>query len=268
MNEIPPENRMISLLDDVAYICQEGNLARRGWKEGFMAVGDTHGHLKPTRDALKISEELGLPVVFLGDYVDRGPDPIRNLYTLLEKKLEKPHKILLLRGNHEDMLVNQTYDFHDQLQKIYSSSVLDSLENFYNSLPVAAVISDRYFMVHGGISEYVLDVDHIPFLHPDQYEYQELLWNDPSETVDWFTPNRLRGVYSLFGTTAVDHFLERNKLEMIIRSHVCYPKGYHWFFDGRLLSIFSAPDYCGNSLCYYALIKDNYVVPKPLFYLE
>ncbi len=265
MNELPPEDRLISLLNDVSEICKDGNIARRDWDDGFLVVGDTHGHLEPTLEILDISEDIGLPVAFLGDYVDRGPEQILNLYSLLEKKLERPDDILLLRGNHEDMWLNQTYGFYSELIDMYSESVFEPLANFYDALPVVSVISDKYFLVHGGISEHILDIDHITSLLPPDYEYQELLWNDPSETVDWFSPNYLRGVYTCFGSMAVEHFLEHNGLDVIIRGHTCFTEGYRWFFNGRLLCIFSAPDYCGNNRGYYAQVRNGEISPMPFF---
>ncbi len=172
MNKLPSEDRFISLLNEVTSICKDGNIARRDWGDGFLVVGDTHGQLEPTLEALEISEDIELPVAFLGDYVDRGPDQIMNLYSLLEKKVERPDDILLLRGNHEDRWLNQTYGFYLDLIQRYSESVFEPLDNFYDALPVASVISGKYFLVHGGISEYILNLDKVRSLLPCDYEYQ------------------------------------------------------------------------------------------------
>ncbi len=83
--------------------------------------------------------------------------------------------------------------------------------------------------------------------------------------IDWFSPNHLRGVYTCYGKMAVEHFLEYNELDMIIRGHTCFTDGYKWFFNGRLLSIFSAPEYCGNAQAYYAKVRDGEVSPMPFF---
>jgi len=52
-----------------------------------------------------ISKKENALVVFLGDYVDRGPDSIKTLEVLIEAKKENPEWIFL-RGNHDQMLLD------------------------------------------------------------------------------------------------------------------------------------------------------------------
>jgi len=44
----------------------------------------------------------------------------------------------------------------------------------------------------------------------------------------------------------VKAFLERNGLEMILRAHECVIDGFERFADGRLITVFSATNYCGT----------------------
>ena len=74
------------------------------------AVGDIHGcsrELSVLLDCLRNEERLGVEdrVVFIGDYIDRGPDSRGVLQLLNEFREEFPGSIFL-RGNHEDMLLD------------------------------------------------------------------------------------------------------------------------------------------------------------------
>jgi serine/threonine protein phosphatase 1 len=68
-------------------------------------VGDVHGCLEELKDLLG---ELKIdPIdefVFLGDYVDRGPNSKGVIEYLIN--FSKNHKCTFLMGNHEDMFIN------------------------------------------------------------------------------------------------------------------------------------------------------------------
>lgn len=73
----------------------------------FFAIGDLHG----CADLLeKMLQEISArskrdPLVFLGDYVDRGPDSAGVLKRVFQLQQDRPDDIVALRGNHEDMLL-------------------------------------------------------------------------------------------------------------------------------------------------------------------
>ncbi len=69
------------------------------------AIGDVHGCFDALKDLLsKLPLTEGDELVFLGDYVDRGPNS-KEVILLLEE-LSKNYKCVFLRGNHEEMLLN------------------------------------------------------------------------------------------------------------------------------------------------------------------
>lgn len=55
-----------------------------------------------------------------------------------------------------------------------------------------------------------------------------------------------RGISVLFGHKHIDQFLEKQNLEMIVRAHQVMADGYEFFHKRKLVTIFSAPNYCGS----------------------
>lgn len=81
----------------------------------MVAIGDIHGEIGLLDDILKSArarfdslsggtEEEATELVFLGDYVDRGPDPAAVVDRLVALD-DGPEKATFLMGNHEDMLL-------------------------------------------------------------------------------------------------------------------------------------------------------------------
>ncbi len=73
------------------------------------AVGDIHG-CADLLDGLLVAIEAhaaGRPrnIVFIGDYIDRGPDSARVIETLSKLQWREPENVVCLMGNHEAMLV-------------------------------------------------------------------------------------------------------------------------------------------------------------------
>lgn len=81
-------------------------------EETFVAVGDLHGcpELLCKLGLMIEKEYFGCPIVFLGDYVDRGEDTRRVLELLMGSSPEEPQPVTCLMGNHELMLL----DFLDE----------------------------------------------------------------------------------------------------------------------------------------------------------
>lgn len=72
-------------------------------------IGDIHGHLAALETllaALPLTEEDQL--IFLGDYVDKGPD-VRGVLELLCRLAPRPHTVFI-RGNHDQMLLDAHLD--------------------------------------------------------------------------------------------------------------------------------------------------------------
>ena len=129
--------------------------------------------------------EINPNFIFLGDYVDRGPHSLETITLLFILKLKYPRNIYLLRGNHESKNLNQTYGFMSEIQfKLNDLKIWHYfIETFY-SLPLAIVLNNNYFLVHGGISpsfEYLGDLNTVDRYVEIENEgiVQDLLWSDP-----------------------------------------------------------------------------------------
>lgn len=83
----------------------------------LFAVGDIHGHFIELTEVVKtLTTEAGLQpdtdtVVFLGDYVDSGPNTREVVEQLMEWDARYPHW-RFLKGNHEDLMLDAlVYNF-------------------------------------------------------------------------------------------------------------------------------------------------------------
>lgn len=226
--------------------------------------GDIHGQFF---DLLRIFEYGGYPnkqkYLFLGDYVDRGKYSIQVMCLLLAYKVKYPDQIFLLRGNHESDDINRIYGFYDECKRNYDVKLWKTFVDMFDCMPLAAVVGDKIFCVHGGLGPSILklaDISQIkrPTKIPDQGPVCDLLWSDPDLNIKGYSPND-RGVAYLFGKDIVKKFLDTNKLDLICRAHEVVEDGYEFFANKMLITLFSAPNYCGsfkNSGAFMNVSKD------------
>ena len=213
--------------------------------------GDIHGQYY---DLLRIFEHCGYPgeynYLFLGDYVDRGKQSIESICLLLTYKIKYPTKVHLLRGNHESSVTNRIYGFYDECKRRYNVRLWRNFTELFNFLPVAALIDEKILCMHGGLSPDLRNFSSIneisrPTDIPDTGLLCDLLWSDPDKDVLEFDEND-RGVSVVFGEKIVQEFNRKNDLDLIIRAHQVVDDGYEFFAQRQLITIFSAPNYCGE----------------------
>jgi serine/threonine-protein phosphatase PP1 catalytic subunit len=213
--------------------------------------GDIHGQYY---DLLRIFEHCGYPgeynYLFLGDYVDRGKQSLETVCLLLCYKIKYPDKVTLLRGNHESSVTNRIYGFYDECKRRYNVRLWRSFTDLFNWLPVAAIIDEKILCMHGGLSPDLKNIQNIqeisrPTDIPDTGLLCDLLWSDPDKDVLEYDEND-RGVSVIFGEKIVQDFNKKNDLDLIIRAHQVVDDGYEFFAQRQLITIFSAPNYCGE----------------------
>lgn len=213
-------------------------------------VGDIHGQFK---DLLNLFKQCGFPpdqnYLFLGDYVDRGKQSVESICLLLAYKIRHPNNFFLLRGNHECESINRIYGFYDECKRRYDIKLWKEFTRTFNWLPAAALIDERILCMHGGLSPDMKTLEEInsiprPTSVPDKGLLCDLLWADPEDQKGWSSNER--GVSFTFGDDVVEDFLDRYDLDLICRAHQVVEKGFDFFASQRLVTIFSAPNYCGE----------------------
>jgi len=180
--------------------------------------GDIHGNLEDLHFFSDNIWRLGMSLtagnfVFLGDYVDRGMSCLEVVAYLLSMKLLLPHKVFLLRGNHETRDVNGWEEHYGERSFIYQCRsrfgddlgfrIWESCNQVFDRMPLSAVIDQDIFCVHGGIPRPVTDLAGIttgsriqdilkvpkvaginpPYEHEEENVQQvasDCIWSDPA----------------------------------------------------------------------------------------
>ena len=215
-------------------------------------IGDIHGSLD---DLMRIIKLFGKPpetnYLFLGDYVDRGQFSVPVIEYLLAIACKYPDHVWLLRGNHEFSHINRVYGFYEEIiESVESELAWEYFQEVFYYLPLAAIVFDKVFCVHGGLSPNLVNLNELENLSRPIPNYlnlplvSDLVWSDPTEETPEFAVNQ-RGSGVLFGNSAVERFLVENKMQLIVRGHQCTANGVHSFANSMGVTVFSCSDYSG-----------------------
>jgi len=229
--------------------------------------GDIHGQF---RDLRRLFNAFGAPTeknggdigvysyVFLGDFVDRGPHGLEVIALLLALKVRWPDRVFLLRGNHEDAVINEKYGFRRECAaRMPTETEGDAVWTRLN----AALVEGSILCVHAGPGK-ITWLDEIRSIRRplrwarsmtnpsrDQQALCDLVWSDPASHDDALaghSGNAKRGCSTVFGPDVVREFCGRNGLQVIVRGHEEAKRGYEFFAGGHGVTVFSAMDYCGK----------------------
>mmetsp|Transcript_23364 Transcript_23364/g.65377 ORF Transcript_23364/g.65377 Transcript_23364/m.65377 type:complete len:307 (+) Transcript_23364:91-1011(+) len=213
--------------------------------------GDVHGQYS---DLLRLFDYGGFPpeanYLFLGDYVDRGKQSLETICLLLVYKVKYPENFFLLRGNHECASITRIYGFYDECKRRYNIKLWKTFCDVFNCLPACSLIDEKIICMHGGLSPEISDMEQIrritrPTDVPDNGLLCDLLWADPDKDIAGWAEND-RGVSFIFGPDVVATFLLKQDMDLVCRAHQVVEDGYEFFAKRQLITLFSAPNYCGE----------------------
>jgi diadenosine tetraphosphatase ApaH/serine/threonine PP2A family protein phosphatase len=136
------------------------------------------------------------------------------------------------------------YGFRDDLLTLYSESVFDEFVDVFEWMPIAAVVANDIFCVHGGIGPSLHRLSQIAELTRPVDEsalLRELLWADPNPAFQNFNDGD-RGRNVEFGPFALSKFFQANRLSFLVRGHQCVD-GVVFTPGMNVATVFSSSNY-------------------------
>jgi serine/threonine protein phosphatase 1 len=150
----------------------------------LFVIGDSHGCLNELEKLLTLTDQYiksDDEYVFLGDYIDRGPNSKGVVDLLIERGKSHPIKHTFLRGNHEEMLLDKSeywgrnggwatldsYGREPYENKDWTTLIPKDHWEFYNSTEIYYKVG-RTFCVHAGID---------PFLSYKLQKPEDMIWD-------------------------------------------------------------------------------------------
>ncbi|KAI0169623.1 Metallo-dependent phosphatase-like protein [Hypoxylon sp. FL1284] len=209
-------------------------------------MGDIHGQY---HDLLRALGNVGFPpevnYLLLGNYVGFGSQSIETLCLLLAYKIKYPDNFFLLRGNHESRAMAQKNGFYEDCERKYGTGMWFSFLGLFDCLPLAAVIDDKIFCTHGGLSPDLKDIRQIrrvirPTEVPDSGLIHDLLWSNPDKDVEEWGEGDSDDRAPTFGPKAIDNFLQKNDFDLIVRGNQVVEHGYEFFRNRTFVTLFTA----------------------------
>ncbi len=221
-------------------------------------VGDTHGDLEASQKVIKDYLKPGNKIVFLGDYVDRGPYSKENLDFLLEIKAKKPNQIYLLQGNHEGHHILKFYpaNFWENLNETDYEKYSPIVEKF----PLAAITKD-IIALHGVLPN-VKNLEEINKIKLGSEKWRQITWGDfLNEKGEYLGTDPFTG-RSQFGQDYFLKMMKRFRKKVLIRSHQSTSPLF--MFDNQCLTIFTSSAYARERTIAIADFKKSIKTAKDL----
>ncbi|MHA1648250.1 MAG: metallophosphoesterase family protein [Promethearchaeota archaeon] len=252
--------------EPIAIIREEGEIA--------YFIGDTHGSYEESLIAITYFEKIlekspDVKIIFDGDYVDRNLYDLENLTLITAFFLLHPNNVVMLRGNHEDQKINKYYGFYRNIKDYFIiqdriDEIYGLILEFFTRLPIIHVLTlkssnnviKNIITVHGGIPVDLKNTSDpvsledleskIKIKVPSYEQFDDymsaLLWSDPKENVIDYEIHEDTG-RNYFGESIFQKFMETNNLDLMVRAHEVLEQGYKFFFNKKLISLFSSSYY-------------------------
>ncbi|KAJ7979134.1 Serine/threonine-protein phosphatase [Quillaja saponaria] len=281
---------LVDRLTDAArsILCTEQNCVEidcQGEDTRVIVVGDIRGHF---HDLLSLFKHAGVPsenqyYVFNGNYVDKGSWGVEVFLVLLAWKVLMPHRVYLLRGNHESKYCTSRYGFNKEVQTKYSDEgeyVYSKFLDCFKELPLASVIAGCVYTTHGGLFRSInvspshmskrkktrsVELGSLAELAEVKRSFvdapsegpnillTDVLWSRPSKK-DGLRDNADQKLGLWWGPDCTEAFLKQSNLKLIIRSHDGPDTRASCHDFGDMLSGYSV-DHVGESGKLYTLFS-------------
>ena len=202
-------------------------------------VGDTHGDFQASKSIIaKHLKAENSNIVFLGDYVDRGPQSAENINYLLALKLLHPQNLFLLMGNHEAHGVMRFYpaDFWQRLDP----GLYQRYATVLTSLPLAVATANGIIALHGALPD-VESLQEINRIDTSSEAWRQMTWGDWQERGGGSLGDDAFTGRPQFGKDYFDRVMDRLGKNLLIRSH--QPTAPQAMYQGRCLTIFTSHAY-------------------------
>jgi len=291
--KLPMKYVYMMTLDVLDLLKAEKTLQRVAVPAGskITVVGDVHGQFF---DVAHMLEQVSgfpspaNPILFNGDFVDRGVWSVEVLMSLFAFKLQHPGAVHFNRGNHETEMTNYQYGFSGEVEVKYEKQLMELFSETFRHLPLAHVLENQVFVSHAGLpgpeereweewfatapdeaAGYLIRKNQVTLdqidavdrkVEPNPMENPlviDLLWGDPKGANGYGPSTRVPMVYT-FGPDIVANFLQANNLKYMIRSHETKSAGHQQTVP-NLYTVFSAPNYIdrAGNMAAVAVVTNN-----------
>lgn len=140
-------------------------------------VGDIHGDLAALRALLDRlpAPQSGDKLVFLGDYLDRGPDSAGVIAALRTMQQHAPHEVICLRGNHEDAWLRVVERRWDEFVYPPGNGCLAAMRSFTGgAVPAPGEMprADEFEALYSGTffpADVLAWMQSLPYFHEDEH---------------------------------------------------------------------------------------------------
>lgn len=200
-------------------------------------VGDTHGDLEASQKIIRDYLKSGNKIVFLGDYVDRGPFSKENLDFLLKQKEQFPKQIYLLQGNHEGHRIFKfsPAEFWENLEKKDYEKYCSIVEK----LPLV-IITNSIVALHAALPD-IKNLKEIKKVKIGDENWFRICWGDFYDRAGEYLGTDILTGRPKFGRDYFFKLMARFNKKILIRSH--QPDAPLFMFDDRCLTIFTSKAY-------------------------
>nr|BAL60004.1 serine/threonine phosphatase type 1 [Candidatus Acetothermum autotrophicum] len=225
------------LLEAVSQVCmRQGRLIELAAPGRAVFVGDTHGDYEASQTVIERYLDDETTLVFLGDYVDRGPQSLDNILFLLEQKLQHPDALFLLQGNHEGWKYAEfsPADFWYGLDEERRNDFAETLA----LLPFVVSTSNGVLATHAGLPD-VHALSEIEQIEPGSAQWHAITWGDWQEVPGYYLGDW--GSRPQYGEAYFREIMRRLDKKILVRGH--QPHAPRYLFGKRCLTLFTSSAY-------------------------